>query len=101
MNIGKGSLQTRLPSNKYRVGYDMIKWNSDNGHTPASGVMGDTMSGSSCDIEKMRVAIMDGTMTVTEAVAWADDVIDREDSAEWYGAGEYLTSRYEDLMDRA
>ena len=49
----------------------------------------------------MRVAIMDGTMTVTEAVAWADDVIDREDSAEWYGAGEYLTSRYEDLMDRA
>ena len=50
MNIGKGSLQTRLPSNKYRVGYDMIKWNSDNGHTPASGVMGDTMSGSSREI---------------------------------------------------
>ena len=40
-------------------------------------------------------------MTVAEAVAWADDVIDREDSAEWYGAGEYLSSRYEDLMDRA
>ena len=25
------------------------------------------------------------TMTVAEAVEWADDVIDRVDSAEWYG----------------